>query len=143
MERLRQAVELSRMCPRSATAYSVGAVIVTREGDLFTGYSRETGPSNHAEEEAVAKALAAGANLEGAAIYTSMEPCTHRKSKPVSCTQLIIDNGFARVVFALPEPPFLAKCEGCTTLRDAGVEAAHLPGLEREVERINAHITAG
>lgn len=54
--RLLQAIGLSLKCPPSDKAYSVGAVLVTRDGQVFTGYSRETAPDNHAEEEAILKA---------------------------------------------------------------------------------------
>lgn len=139
---LKQAVELSCNCPRSATAYSVGAVVVTAAGEVFTGYSRQTAPHNHAEEEAVLKAQAAGADMRGGAIYTSMEPCTHRKSKPLSCTAIIIREGFSKVVYAVAEPPNLAQCCGAATLREAGIETVHIEGFEDEVARINAHILA-
>lgn len=135
------AVAESRKCVPSPTAYSVGAVIVTADGSIFTGYSRETAPHNHAEEEAVIKAEKAGADLQGAAIYSSMEPCTHRKSKPISCTQLLIGRGFLRVVFAIGEPPHLANCDGCETLAEAGLEVVRIEGFDKEVEEINRHIT--
>ena len=68
--RLLQAIGLSLKCPPSDKAYSVGAVLVTRDGQVFTGYSRETAPDNHAEEETILKAEQAGATLEGATIYS-------------------------------------------------------------------------
>ena len=73
---LRQAIALSRRCTPCATSYRVGAVIVTRSGDRFTGYTHETSPTHHAEQEAILKATAAGADLHGASIYSSMEPCS-------------------------------------------------------------------
>lgn len=135
------AVAESRKCAPSATAYSVGAVVVTRDGRTFAGYSRESAPHNHAEEEAIIKAEQAGADLRGATMYSSMEPCTHRRSKPLSCTGLIIARGFARVVYALPEPPHLACCDGCETLGQAGVEVVRIDDFDAEVEKINSHIS--
>lgn len=58
--RMEQAITLAAQCPPSKGAYSVGAVIVTEDGQVFTGYSRETAPTNHAEEEAILKAIRAG-----------------------------------------------------------------------------------
>ncbi|MBV9380359.1 MAG: dihydrofolate reductase family protein [Streptosporangiaceae bacterium] len=53
---LRWAVELSRLCPPSATAFSVGAVVVSSSGEvLSTGYSREQQDHDHAEEVALRK----------------------------------------------------------------------------------------
>ncbi len=122
------------------TAYRVGAVVVTATGQVFSGYTHETGPLNHAEEEAVAKADVAGADLRGAAIYSSMEPCTHRKSKPLSCTALIIERGFAKAVYALEEPSALARCEGHQRLAAAGLEVCRIGDYDAEVLAANSHI---
>ena len=53
---LRWAVELSRLCPPSGSAFSVGAVIVGEDGEvLATGFSREQEDHDHAEEVALRK----------------------------------------------------------------------------------------
>ena len=53
---LRWAVELSRLCPPSASAFSVGAVVVAADGQvLATGFSREQEEHDHAEEVALRK----------------------------------------------------------------------------------------
>lgn len=137
---LRMAVEASRSAPPCATAYRVGAVVVARDGRTFTGYTHEESPTHHAEQAAITKALAAGAELRGSTIYSSMEPCSTRRSEPESCTQLILRHGFARVVFALYEPDCFVCCRGALTLREAGVDVAVYPELGDEVRRINAHL---
>lgn len=135
-----RAIELAVLCPASDSAYSVGAVITTSAGETFTGYSRETAPDNHAEEEAVKKAVECGADLRGAVIYSSMEPCSERRSKPVSCSRLIIDHGFKKVVFAAGEPFVFVRCKGEQMLGDAGVEVVHMRDLEKEALLPNKHI---
>ena len=137
---LRQAIALSRRCTPCATSYRVGAVIVTRSGDRFTGYTHETSPTHHAEQEAILKATAAGADLHGASIYSSMEPCSRRASEPESCTQLIIRHGFARAAFALYEPDCFVCCRGALTLREAGVDVRAYPALAGGVWEANAHL---
>jgi 5-amino-6-(5-phosphoribosylamino)uracil reductase len=53
---LRWAVELSRLCPPSDSAFSVGAVVVGEDGEvLATGFSREQEDHDHAEEVALRK----------------------------------------------------------------------------------------
>ena len=141
--RLLQAIGLSLKCPPSDKAYSVGAVLVTRDGQVFTGYSRETAPDNHAEEEAILKAEQAGATLEGATIYSSMEPCSTRRSKPRSCSALIIDRRMKRVVFAVREPDRFVRCRGEQLLRDAGIEVCVLESLAKQALEANAHILSG
>lgn len=137
---LRQAVELSRRCVPCATSYRVGAVVRTCDGRLFEGYTHETSPTHHAEQEAIAKAVAVGAELRGATIYSSMEPCSKRSSEPESCSALIRRLGFARVVFALYEPDCFVACRGALDLREAGIEVAVYPEFGPEVRTINGHL---
>ena len=137
---MRMAIEQSRRSVPCSTAYRVGAVVVTAAGEIFAGYTHESSATSHAEQDAVRKALAAGADLRHATIYTSMEPCTSRKSEPESCSQLIIRHGFGRVVFALFEPDCLASCNGAATLRSHGIRVDTMPRYAAEVCRINSHI---
>jgi pyrimidine deaminase RibD-like protein len=137
---LERALAVSLSSEPSEERYRVGAVVVTREGQEFEGYTAETAPDNHAEEEAIAKALAEGADLRGATMYCTMEPCTTRSSKPTSCTELIIRNGFSRVVFALREPDLFVRCEGTRRLEEAGIEVLDMDGYATDVLRINSHV---
>lgn len=138
--RLRQAIDVSRQSPPCSTAYRVGAVVVTCRNEVFTGYTHESSATHHAEQEAVIKALAAGADLRGASIYSSMEPCSSRASEPESCTQLIIRHGFAHVAFALYEPDRFVDCCGALTLRAAGIDVRAYSDLGEEVRAVNAHL---
>lgn len=140
LEYLRMAVDESRKCTPGPTSYCVGAVVRTAEGELFSGYTHETSPTHHAEQEAVAKALSAGANLRGATIYSSMEPCSQRSSEPESCSELLLRYGFGRVVFALYEPACFVHCRGALNLRQGGVEVRVYPALADEVRDINRHL---
>ncbi|MGH8965551.1 MAG: dCMP deaminase, partial [Actinomycetes bacterium] len=72
---LRHTIELAQRCPRSRTAFSVGAVIIDADGVvLATGYSRETDPHDHAEEAALAKLTPGDSRLPAATLYSSLEP---------------------------------------------------------------------
>src|SRR5215467_12452373 len=102
---LLRAIELSRSCPQSDTAFSVGAVIVSSDDRVLAeGYSRDVDPLVHAEESVLARLQAAGHDAAGATIYSSLEPCSARKSRPRPCADLILASGIRRVVFALHEP---------------------------------------
>ncbi|MEE6311920.1 dCMP deaminase [Plantactinospora veratri] len=139
---LRAAIELSRLSPPSPTHYAVGAIIVDQfGGELATGYTAETDPHHHAEEAALTK-LAGRTDLElaRATLYTSMEPCTMRRSRPDPCTDLLLDAGIARVVLALREPLLFADCDGVRTLREGGVEVVEISELGHLVVAINAHV---
>lgn len=138
---LRRAIELSRNCPPSNTAFSVGAVVVDADGtEIATGYSRESDPHDHAEEAALAKLAADDPRLPGATIYSSLEPCSSRASRPRTCTELILESGIPRVVFAWREPSVFVDCVGAETLRTAGRTVIELPELADEVRTVNAHL---
>lgn len=137
---MEMALHEASKCPVSDEAYSVGAVIATTEGDLFTGYSRETAHNNHAEEEALLKARHSGVSLAGATIYSTMEPCTTRKSKHASCSSLIIGSGIKKVIFALYEPANFVQCEGYKMLSEAGIEVVVASHLANRALDVNAHI---
>ena len=140
---MRLAVEQSRRSEPCPTAYRVGAVVVTAKGEIFAGCTHESRPTSHAEQEAVDKALTAGAELCGATIYSSMEPCTSRKSEPENCSQLIVRHRFARVVFAMFEPDCLACCDGLSYLRRHGVRVDVMPRFAADCALINSHICGG
>src|SRR5215470_3216590 len=88
---LAKAVELSRRCPPSPAAFSVGAILVGASGEVIaSGYSREVDAANHAEEAALGRAADVGAGMSDATLYSSLEPCICRASRPTSCAELIL-----------------------------------------------------
>jgi pyrimidine deaminase RibD-like protein len=124
---LRLAFELAELCPPSTTALSVGAVIVGADGqEISRGYSRETDDKVHAEESALAKVDSTDPRLKSATIYSSIEPCGKRTSRPRTCARLIVEAGMPRVVFGLREPPTFVDGEGAEVLAEAGVEVVEL-----------------
>ncbi len=137
---MNRVVELSRLSPPKPSCYRVGALIKTKKGEFFEGYTLETSPTHHAEQAAMHKALAAGADLEGATIYASMEPCSSRSSEPLSCSELILRHKMARVVFALYEPSHFVECHGAENLRRAGAEVIYLSEFADSVIDINSHV---
>jgi riboflavin biosynthesis pyrimidine reductase/pyrimidine deaminase RibD-like protein len=134
---LTRTIDLSHRCPPSTTAFSVGAVIVDESGEeIAWGYSRETDDLVHAEESALAK-LGDDPRLNGATIYSSMEPCSRRKSRPKACARLIREAGIRRVVFALREPSTFVVGEGAEELTNAGVTIVEYPDLGDKVRDAN------
>ncbi|TCP43886.1 diaminohydroxyphosphoribosylaminopyrimidine deaminase [Tamaricihabitans halophyticus] len=139
------AVDLARQCPPSATAYSVGAVIVDANGqEIARGHSRETDPKVHAEESALAKIDPTDPRLNTATIYSTLEPCARRASRPRPCAQLIKDAGIGRVVLAWREPNlFVANANGAKLLEDAGLTVIELPEFADQAIAPNAHLPLG
>ena len=135
------AVELSRLCPPSESAFSVGAVIVGEDGQvLSTGFSREQEDHDHAEEVAVRKLGFHHPRLRRATIYSSLVPCGARASRPVTCVQHILAAGLPRVVFAWREPPVFTAGDGADQLCAAGVDVLELPDLADRARAVNAHL---
>ncbi|WP_414636271.1 dihydrofolate reductase family protein [Actinophytocola sp.] len=136
---LRTATELARCCPPSETAFSVGAVIVDAAGtELARGYSRDTDPTVHAEESALAKL--SGPPPPGATLYSSLEPCSSRSSRPTTCTQHILDSGIRRVVIAWREPSTFVHGHGAELLAAGGVEVIEFPDLAPAAKEPNRHL---
>jgi pyrimidine deaminase RibD-like protein len=139
---LREAIELSRRCPPSESAFSVGAVLVSDAGQVIaTGYSRETDPKDHAEEVALARA-AGDPRLAPATLYSSLEPCLARASRPCACAELILEAGIPRVVIAWLEPPLFAEGGGAGALRRGGVTVVEIPWLAGLARSVNAHLVS-
>jgi riboflavin-specific deaminase-like protein len=138
---LRTAVELSRSCPPSTTAFSVGAIIVDGSGaEIARGYSRETDPVSHAEEVALSRVDSEDPRLRSATLYSSLEPCSKRASRPWTCSELILAAGIPRVVFALREPGTFVVGEGAERLAGRGVEVVEIAELAGGVREVNAHL---
>ncbi len=136
------AIGLAHQCPPAEGAYSVGAVIVDSDGnELARGYSRENDPHVHAEESALGKLPADDPRLAGATIYSTLEPCSMRKSRPRTCTELILGTGISRVVIAWLEPAlFVADCQGRELLEAAGVTVTEIPDLADQAREPNRHL---
>lgn len=133
-----RAVALAERCPPSPTAFSVGAVIVAGGRVVGEGHSRADQPADHAEEVALRRA---GGPVAGATVYSTMEPCGQRASRPVPCARLLVDAGVARVVYAIAEPEhFVQTPSGIAILRDAGIEVRAMPEFAAAAEAPNAHL---
>jgi diaminohydroxyphosphoribosylaminopyrimidine deaminase/5-amino-6-(5-phosphoribosylamino)uracil reductase len=138
---LLEAIALAQHALPSAYAFSVGALIVDAHGGhLAAGYTHQRDPRDHAEEVALA-ALGPGWRAPaGATLFSSLEPCSVRASRPRSCTELILTAGIARVVFAWREPELFVHGEGAEKLRAAGVEVVELAELAEAARDVNLHL---
>lgn len=135
---LLEAVALADRCPLSTT-FRVGALVVDARGVVSArGWSGRRDPRDHAEESALAGL--GGADLSGATVYSSLEPCSARASRPRSCTRLILDTGITRVVYAWREPSLFVECVGDELLRAAGLEVRELSEFAPLVRAANTHL---
>jgi diaminohydroxyphosphoribosylaminopyrimidine deaminase / 5-amino-6-(5-phosphoribosylamino)uracil reductase len=139
---MQRAIELSRLCPPAEQAYSVGAVIVGADGfEISSGYSRETDAHVHAEESALAKIDADDPRLHQATTYSTLEPCSERRSRRPTCVELIIASGIPRIVIAWREPAlFVYDCIGVELLVAAGRTVREIPDLAAAAQVANSHL---
>jgi diaminohydroxyphosphoribosylaminopyrimidine deaminase/5-amino-6-(5-phosphoribosylamino)uracil reductase len=141
---LETTIALSRNSPPSATAFSVGALIVDAGGAVLgQGYSRPLDPHDHAEEIALAGLGEGWQAPPGSTLYSSLEPCSARASRPRTCTDLILAAHIGRVVFAWREPSIFVEGRGAELLRAGGVEVVELPELAAQVREVNRHLLPG
>lgn len=95
----------------------------------------------HAEEAALGKVAPGDPRLAGATIYSTLEPCSHRKSRPLTCTELIIAAGLTRVVIAWREPGlFVADAQGRVLLSRAGLAVTEMPEFAADAAAPNRHL---
>lgn len=118
-EHLARAIEIAaRGLGRVQPNPVVGAVVVRDDEVLGEGWHDSFG-GPHAEVAAIA--ACGDADLTGATIYVSMEPCCHEGKTP-PCTDAILRAGLGRVVVASDDPSEKASGRGLGILRDEGVE---------------------
>jgi diaminohydroxyphosphoribosylaminopyrimidine deaminase/5-amino-6-(5-phosphoribosylamino)uracil reductase len=94
------------------------SAVVVKDGEVVgEGWHDEYGGA-HAEVNALTKC--GDADLKGATLYVSLEPCCHQGKTP-PCTDAILTAGITRVVVASDDPTDKASGRGLGILRDEGV----------------------
>jgi diaminohydroxyphosphoribosylaminopyrimidine deaminase / 5-amino-6-(5-phosphoribosylamino)uracil reductase len=122
---LERAIELARNGAGAVKPNPVVGAVVARDGQILgEGWHQEYGAA-HAEVNAIE---ACGlADLAGATLYVSLEPCCHEGKTP-PCTGAILQAGIGRVVVASDDPTEKASGRGLGILRDEGVEVVVADG---------------
>ena len=118
-EHLARAIELARNGAGVVKPNPVVGAVVAREGEVLGEGWHERFGAAHAEVNAIE---ACGlADLSGATLYVSLEPCCHEGKTP-PCTDAIVQSGIRRVVVGSDDPTEKASGRGLGILRDEGVE---------------------
>ena len=129
---MRMAIELSK---KGAGAVNpnpmVGAVVVKNEEVIGEGYHKFFG-GPHAEVYALEDA---GKEAEGAAIYVTLEPCSHYGKTP-PCAKKIIDMGIKKCFIGSSDPNPKVAGKGVAMLKEAGIEVVENV-LKEECDEIN------
>ncbi len=129
---MRMAIELAK---RGAGAVNpnpmVGAVVVKNGKVIGEGYHKFFG-GPHAEVYALEDA---GKEAEGAAIYVTLEPCSHYGKTP-PCAKKIIDMGIKKCFIGSSDPNPKVAGKGVAMLKEAGIEVVENV-LKEECDEIN------
>jgi diaminohydroxyphosphoribosylaminopyrimidine deaminase/5-amino-6-(5-phosphoribosylamino)uracil reductase len=122
---LARAIELAGKGSGTVKPNPVVGAVVARDGETLGEGWHETYGGAHAEVNAIE---ACGmADLHGATLYVSLEPCCHEGKTP-PCTDAIVQAGIRRVVVASDDPTEKASGRGLGILRDEGVEVVLADG---------------
>ena len=88
---------------------SVGCVIVSKEKIIISAASTGLNGSPHAEKIAIEKSCA---DIEGATVYVTLEPCNHSGENP-PCAELLVKEKISRVVISQKDDTNLTTHHDC------------------------------
>ncbi len=122
---LARAIELAGRGVGAVKPNPVVGAVIARDGEVLGEGWHERFGAAHAEVNAIE---ACGlADLAGATLYLSLEPCCHEGKTP-PCTEAIVQAGIGRVVVGSDDPTEKAAGRGLGILRDEGVEVVLADG---------------
>ena len=114
----------------------VGAVIVTDDGQVFTGATEPPG-GRHAEIVALERA---GDLARGATLVVTLEPCSHT-GQTGPCVESIVAAGIARCAIGVEDPDTKVAGRGVAALRGAGVEVIERVRAVEVAEQLAPYLT--
>jgi diaminohydroxyphosphoribosylaminopyrimidine deaminase/5-amino-6-(5-phosphoribosylamino)uracil reductase len=98
----------------------VGAVVVTTDGATYDGATEPPG-GRHAEIVGLDAARTADADLAGATVVVTLEPCSHT-GRTGPCADALVDAGVGRVVVGVRDPDPQVAGRGIDRLAAAGID---------------------
>lgn len=141
---MKLAVELASRCVSEEGRVSpkVGAVVARDGVVLAAAYRGEMKPGEHAEYTLLERKLK-DVDLEGATLYSTLEPCTHRNHPKIACTDRVIERKLKRVVIGTLDPNATIRGLGELRLQDAGIEITRFePDLVLQLRELNKEFSA-
>jgi diaminohydroxyphosphoribosylaminopyrimidine deaminase/5-amino-6-(5-phosphoribosylamino)uracil reductase len=122
---LARAIELAGRGVGAVKPNPVVGAVIARDGEVLGEGWHERFGAAHAEVNAIE---ACGlADLAGATLYVSLEPCCHEGKTP-PCTEAIVQAGIGRVVVGSDDPTEKAAGRGLGILRDEGIDVVIADG---------------
>jgi diaminohydroxyphosphoribosylaminopyrimidine deaminase/5-amino-6-(5-phosphoribosylamino)uracil reductase len=122
---LARAIELAGRGVGAVKPNPVVGAVIARDGEVLGEGWHERFGAAHAEVNAIE---ACGlADLSGATLYVSLEPCCHEGKTP-PCTEAIVQAGIGRIVVGSDDPTEKAAGRGLGILRDEGIDVVIADG---------------
>jgi diaminohydroxyphosphoribosylaminopyrimidine deaminase/5-amino-6-(5-phosphoribosylamino)uracil reductase len=115
----------------------VGAVVVREDGTIVGQGFHEQAGGPHAEVRALDEA---GTLARGAALYCTLEPCSHF-GRTGPCVDRVVAAGVSRVVAATGDPDPRVSGRGFDVLRQKGIEVSVGAGRDRALRLNRAYFT--
>jgi len=143
-ELMQLAVELASQCVSEEGRVSpkVGAVVARDGVVLASAYRGEIKPGEHAEYTLLERKLL-DIDLEGATLYSTLEPCTHRNHPKIACTDRVIARKLKRVVIGTLDPNAKIRGLGELRMQDADIEITRFePDLVLQLRELNREFSA-
>lgn len=114
----------------------VGCVVLSADGKFLSkGFHKKYG-GPHAEVFAVENLTLA--QLTGARVFVTLEPCAHEGKTP-SCAKMLAKLPIAEVVFGLQDPNPLVSGQGAEIIKQAGVKVSQFHLLQNELKELCEH----
>jgi diaminohydroxyphosphoribosylaminopyrimidine deaminase/5-amino-6-(5-phosphoribosylamino)uracil reductase len=105
----------------------VGCLIVSADGSTVLGQGHpQAAGGPHAEVMALHDARSRGADVGGATVYVTLEPCAHHGRTPPCCDALVAA-GVGRVEIAVGDPNPLVTGPGTARIAAAGIAIGRAP----------------
>jgi diaminohydroxyphosphoribosylaminopyrimidine deaminase/5-amino-6-(5-phosphoribosylamino)uracil reductase len=134
-EHMQLALELARRGLGNVEPNPAVGCVIARDGAVIGQGWHECFGKAHAEVNALADCAGNGHDPAGAALFVTLEPCSHSGKTP-PCSQAVIDAGVAKVVIAAEDPTDLAG-GGIEALKQAEI-AVEVGLCREEAEKLNA-----
>lgn len=120
-DRLRQAITLAEgSFGLTEPNPRVGCILGDQAGAVFGQGATQQAGGAHAEVMALRAAQSAGASVQGATAWVTLEPCAHQ-GRTGPCCEALVAAGIGRVVIGTLDPFSAVNGTGAMRLRAAGV----------------------
>lgn len=123
--------EAAKGAPYASPNPMVGSVVLDAQGNFISSGYHEIYGGPHAEVNAVKNLT--DAQLKGAHVIVTLEPCAHEGKTP-SCAKMLAKLPIKKVTFGLIDPNPLVAGQGAKILEAAGIEAMVFSDADKKVD---------